>query len=217
MSTNSQFPLEMFSSPRAKLLPLGHIDPDGGLTLGDTVGATNRRGLRLKPEYRELLTDTDLLLGDSYGTPEQRALLWWMSNEGVLAPIAAEAPAAVLDLIPVLRHSFAAVDDLEDDGYRLHASNGSVFILEELEARILQKVDGASAFGDLISTVYEDLLTSEQNRSAIAESEHVDKRPYKDTLARAALSLTEKLLRAGVATVDRASETLPDAAPKRAG
>lgn len=216
MSTNPQYPLEVLDVPHVKLLPLGHLDPDGGLTLGDTVGAAHPRGFRLNREYRELLADTELLLGDARRTPEQRALLWWMSNQGMLVPVAPETPNAVLPLIPVLRHTFAAVDDLGEDGYRLHADNNSVFVVDELEARLLQKIDGEAPFSHVIEKVHAELLTSEQNRTAIAESERSDARPFADALALAALRLTEKLVRAGVATVDYGSEDMPDAAPRRA-
>lgn len=201
MAANRYEP-EVFEAP-VRVIPLGHIDADGDLTLGDTVGG-HLHGYHLTAEYRELLEDPNLPLGRSRLTPEQRAMLWWMGNQDMVALIPKSSPEEVLDLVPVLRRRLTAVDDLGEAGYRIHVEGVGSFEADELEARFIPFIDGQRRFRDIAELVTGQLLESAQSRAAIERAEREERRTLREFLAEAALNLAAQMRAVGAASIERA-------------
>lgn len=195
---------DVFFAPGARVVPLGHIDADGDLTLGDTVGGT-LRGFRLTDEYRNLLADHDRLLSGQGLSAHERALLWWMGNQGMVAIIPAGSAAEALELIPVLRRKLTRVEDAGADGYRIHVDGGESLFASELAARFLPHMDGKRTLGELADVVRRELLENEEDAQAIREAESAEGRDLTDFLAVAALELVIGLLSASAATFERTS------------
>ncbi|WP_156891569.1 hypothetical protein [Agromyces subbeticus] len=178
------------------------MDADGDLTVGATVGG-NLRGYRLTPEYRELLEDPGVLLGTARLSARQRALLWWMGNHDMVALIPGHAPEEVMDLVPVLRKSFAAVDPLGEEGYRVHVKGAGTFVADELEMRLMPFIDGQRRFSDIAELATTQLLEDEQNRTAIACEEAVQGRTLRESFADAALRLVAHGLETSAISIER--------------
>ena len=198
------YDLAFFEKP-IRLIPLGYITEAGAShiqTVGDYVGGT-RRGVILEPEHAAFLHSLrpDTVERD-IPVPEQQ-LLVDMANAHLVVPLPTDATLADLDIIPVMRKSVSVERDLGDAGWRLRATDGLAFDVNDLEYRFISAFDGQHSLAEIAeevrASVIADLFGSHADILAI---EHASVRAIDLQLTTVALKLVATLRALDVTTVE---------------
>lgn len=202
--SDTHYDAETFDEP-LRALPLGHIDhaSEGDLlTLGDYVGG-EIRGRYLAPDQVNALKRVDPTVNLQDRPADERALLWWLANEGMVALVAEKSPEAVLELVAVLRKRLEVVAELED-GFRIQLDDGPItFEISDLGARLIPHIDGRRSLGEIAELVAVETVSDPENRLLVQEAEEAEGKPFAQFLAEAALDVVAVMWRVGALTVDR--------------
>lgn len=173
----------IFDEP-LRAIPLGHLDGDL-VTLGDHTGGSIR-GVRLHRDQAEAIRRVDPTENLQHRPAEERALIWWLANEGLLILIPERSPEQALGLVPVLRKHLD-VEAESEDGYLIRViGSPERFKASEIAAQFIPHFDGGRTLHDITELVGETL--------GDVGSAH--------ELSEAALNLVTSMMLVGAASVD---------------
>lgn len=121
-----KYDVDIFDSGPLHVIALGTVFPEegGGIQLavdrgfksGSSEPVYQRTTMGPEQGYVKLLESLDPTVNDRKFTELERALLWWMGNEGYVSLVKVNNSYAELDVIPVPRKSFF-IKEVLDDGF----------------------------------------------------------------------------------------------------
>lgn len=192
--SDSQYTAETFDEP-LRALPLGHLDHDV-VTLGDYVGG-EMQGRRLHPDQVDAIQRIDPTKNLQDQPADERALIWWLANQGLIVLIQEQSPEQALDLIPVLRKQLGVEAEL-DDGYQIHVGGGpATFQASMLGACFIPHINGSRTLREVSELVRAGAVANGED-SLIADTTEGD------AVAIAGLEVIASMLRVGAVSVDLA-------------
>ena len=175
--------------------PTGHT-----LTVGDRIGG-EKRGVRLTAERAALLASLNPMVTDREFDAIQMSLLSWMAEQDLLAVVKSDGALSDLTMILVMRRD-VVLEEILDEGYRVHAGDAEPFVISELSGYLIQQIDGRRTVYQMAENVRKQILGTSEGRQAVANNEQEQGRSLDSFLLEDVFELIGLLLKSGAATVE---------------